>query len=56
MDGIKLELTCLNKHWDQSVLETAAVDPGLLGKPESASARPPVGFTTDGPSRHREEF
>lgn len=56
MDGIKLKLKWLNKQWEQSILENAVVDPRLLVKPESVSARPSTGIPTDGPIGHREDL
>jgi hypothetical protein len=56
MDSIKLELKRLTKEWDRSMLESVVVNPGLLAKPESVSARPSAGIHTDGPLGHRDDL
>lgn len=54
VEAVKMEVSKLTKHWDRSVRERSAMDPGLMPHPLSASGRPPPPPDgADGPDGHR---
>nr|AQA29564.1 integrase core domain protein [Zea mays] len=55
VDDIKLDLWRLNKQMDLSIIESAAMDSGLLPHPEPGAPRTLAGFYTDGPIGHRDK-
>ncbi|WVZ79743.1 hypothetical protein U9M48_027287 [Paspalum notatum var. saurae] len=53
LTDLRLKVRELSKHWERAVLERTAVEPPLLRRPVSASARVPGGLLhADGPMRH----
>lgn len=54
VEDVKLELDKLVHHWDRSVRDRAATDPGIFPIPKLVSERPPAPDpNTDGPAGHR---
>lgn len=53
VEAVKMEVGKLNKHWDRSVCDKAAMDPGLIPSPSLAIGRHPSLDGVDGPDGHR---
>jgi hypothetical protein len=56
MDDMQLELRWIDKWWYHSTLKNLATGQGLLNIPRSVLVPSHVGFNTDGPFGHREDF
>ncbi|GJN26362.1 hypothetical protein PR202_gb14288 [Eleusine coracana subsp. coracana] len=52
IDGLKLEVSRVNKFLERESLDNSSAKPGILPTKESASGRPPAGFGVDGPDGH----
>jgi hypothetical protein len=58
LEDVKLELCKMNKQWDQTMLDWATADQGILGKPEPClelHRQHTPAFNSDDPNGHRDD-